>query len=256
MTSRADDFVQDATAILDIAKKKQVVLRLLGALAFRIHCSNFSQLFGVLGREISDIDFAGYSSQAKNITAVFTEAGYIHDTEAMHEVALSGRMTFRPRPKPIPRIDVFLDRLDMSHMIDFRGRLELDYPTLDLADMFLEKMQIVMINEKDIQDTIVLLREHEVSGVNDEGKIDVGHVANILANDWGFYYTVVSNLGKVANALQKYEALSQSDREVVGERIHSILGLIEGAPKSTKWKLRAKIGTKKKWYKDIEEVKR
>jgi hypothetical protein len=256
MSSKTDDFIQHADAILDIAKKRGVVLRLLGALAFRIHCPSFSQLYGALGREISDIDFAGYSSQSKDIVTVFAEAGYIQDNEAMHEVALSGRMIFRPKPQPTPHIDVFLDKLEMCHTIDFRGRLELDYPTLNLADMLLEKMQIVMINEKDIQDTIVLLREHEVSEVNDKNNIEVAYIANLLANDWGFYYTVVSNLGKVAEALKKYEALGNSDREIVAERIQSILGVIEATPKSTKWKLRAKIGTKKKWYKDIEEVKR
>jgi hypothetical protein len=256
MTSKADNFTKQADAILEIADRRQVVLRLLGAMAFRIHCPNFLQLYEVLGREVSDIDFAGYSSQSKDIAMVFDEAGYMQDTDATHEVAFAGRMIFRPKPQPTPHIDVFLDKLQMSHVIDFRGRLELDYPTLNLADMFLEKMQIVMINEKDLQDTIVLLREHEVCEVAAKDRIDAGYVANVLANDWGFYHTVVTNLAKVDDALKRFEGLGESDRVVVAERIRSILGAIENAPKPTKWKLRARIGTKKKWYNDIEEVKR
>ena len=102
----------------------------------------------------------------------------------------------------------------------------------------------------------MLLREHEPSKVNEKDKIEVGRIANVLATDWGFYYTVKSNLGKVARTLDKYETLSNSDREVVADRIQTILDAIEETPKSTKWKLRAKIGTKKKWYNDVGEVKR
>jgi hypothetical protein len=30
--------------------------------------------------------------------------------------------------------------------------------------------------------------------------------------------------------------------------------VIENGPKSTSWKVRARTGTKKKWYQDVEEV--
>ena len=32
--------------------------------------------------------------------------------------------------------------------------------------------------------------------------------------------------------------------------------MIEKEPKSLGWKLRAKVGTKKQWYNDVEEVER
>jgi len=32
--------------------------------------------------------------------------------------------------------------------------------------------------------------------------------------------------------------------------------LIEKKPKTLAWKLRAKVGTKSKWYKDVEDVNR
>ena len=38
----------------------------------------------------------------------------------------------------------------MCHDIPFKDRLEIDYPTIPLAELLLEKMQIVQINEKDL----------------------------------------------------------------------------------------------------------
>lgn len=47
-------------------------------------------------------------------------------------------------------IDVFLDTHQMSHEIDFTGRLEIDSPTVPLPGLLLQKLQIVQTNEKEI----------------------------------------------------------------------------------------------------------
>ena len=39
-------------------------------------------------------------------------------------------------------------------------------------------------------------------------------------------------------------------------KIDKILDAIEREPKSMGWKMRAKVGTKKKWYTEVEEVTR
>jgi len=153
----------------------------------------------------------------------------------------------------IPMVDVFFDKLEMCHTIDFRNRLRLDKPTITLADMLLEKMQIVKINEKDIIDTIVLLRAHDI-GENDKDKVNIKYVSKLLSNDWGFYYTVTMNLKKVKELCKKYNVLSNEDMKDVTSKIDRILEKIEKEPKSMKWKMRAKIGPSKKWYKEVEEV--
>jgi hypothetical protein len=38
---------------------------------------------------------------------------------------------------------------------------------------------------------------------------------------------------------------------VIQARLAEMLGLIEEAPKSRKWRLRAKVGPKKQWYQDV-----
>jgi hypothetical protein len=116
-------------------------------------------------------------------------------------------------------------------------------------------MQIVQINEKDIKDTVVIMREHDVGDLDNE-TVNARYIARTLSDDWGFYYTVTTNLGKVKNSLSSVQVLSDQDRADVSSKIDKLVSCIEEQPKSMRWKMRAKIGTKKKWYNDVEEVVR
>ncbi|MGD0178154.1 MAG: hypothetical protein ABSC50_15160, partial [Candidatus Bathyarchaeia archaeon] len=62
------DFLDEVHRILDAAKAEDVLLRLLGALAFHMHCPKFSYMQGMLGRTFTDIDFASYRKESSRIT--------------------------------------------------------------------------------------------------------------------------------------------------------------------------------------------
>lgn len=241
----------DAIQVVTEAKEKGVVLRLLGALAFQIHCLKFSSMYKVLKREISDVDFVGYSKQSDGIRNIFADLGYILDK---HYAAFRSERDIFWDTKNSLKIDVFFDRLEMCHTIDLKGRLEVDFPTIPLADMLLEKMQIVQLNEKDVIDTLVLLREHEVGEVDDE-TVNHDYIASILSNDWGFYYTVTSNFMRMRDEfLPIYAVLTEEDKHIIQTRLDTLLKKIEEKPKSFKWKMRSRVGTKKKWYNDVEDL--
>lgn len=250
------DFVTEAIKIVEAADKAKIALRIMGATAVKIHCPNNLFVHKALGRELTDMDFVGYSKQREKIEKFFVEE---FKYEALKAALTPGlfvnRCIFFDKSENRPHVDVFLDRLEMNHVIDFKGRLEVDFPTIPLAELLLEKMQIVKINEKDIKDTIVLLLEHEI-GNSDKETINSGHIAKILSKDWGFYYTVTMNLNKVRSFLDRYEALTSEQRNNVSAKIDRLLEAIEKEPKSLGWKLRAKVGPAKKWYTEVEEVER
>jgi len=229
----------------------------MGALAIRLHSPEYAELHKKLKRlgakEFTDIDFMTLGKDRKNIIKFFEEQGYNIDPQV---ATLFGykRHIYR-NPKLGIYIDVFFDKLEMCHTIDFTKRLEIDYPTIPLADLLLEKMQIVKINEKDIKDSIVLLRAHAI-GENDKNLVNAKYIAELLAKDWGFWYTVTTNLKKLKAFLQRYDTLTSKDREDVSEKVKKILDYIDKEPKTMGWKLRARIGSKKKWYRDVEEVSR
>ena len=51
------------------------------------------------------------------------------------------------------------------------SRLEIDSPTVPLAGLLLQKLQIVRTNEKDIQEAVMLLSEHDV-GKGDKEQVN------------------------------------------------------------------------------------
>jgi hypothetical protein len=152
-------------------------------------------------------------------------------------------------------IDVFFNALDFCHKVSFVGRLEVEDLTLPLAELVLEKMQIVQINEKDLIDTIMLIREHPM-GETDKEMINTAVISKILANDWGYWRTVTANLRLVDQKLSGYANLSDEDRKVVHTRLDELQQTIEARPKTLIWKARAAIGERIKWYKDVEELMR
>lgn len=243
---------EEAVRITDEAKKDDVCLRIMGANAVRFHCERFRYLLDAMERKLSDIDFMAYSKQRKKINEFFIKQGYNPNIRFIATHA--GIRHIYERPDGLV-IDVFFDKLDMCHTIDFRNRLELDYPTITLADLLLQKMQVVKIDPKDIKDTIVMIREHEI-GESENEILNAKYVANLLSKDWGFYYTVKTNLKKVKEAQQEWEILREDDHKDISSKIERLLDVIENEPKTFKWKTRAKIGTKKMWYREVEEVRR
>ena len=79
-----------------------------------------------------------------------------------------------------------------------------------MAELLLEKTQIVQINEKDVKDAIILLLGHEIAD-DDHDHINVKYIASLLSSDWGLYYTTVTNLDKVKLFASKDEQLSRRE---------------------------------------------
>lgn len=249
-----EDFYTERTRILDALAQPEnshMIMRLIGALAFRTHCPQYGYIQDELGRKFTDIDFASYPRFFKDISRLLAELGYEED-KAVTQLFSESRLLFHD-PQFGRHIDIFFNKLDFCHPINFVGRLEKETLTLPLAELLLEKMQIVKINEKDLIDTIMLLREHPI-GDGDEEMINGALIAQILANDWGFWRTVTANLQLVHDELDHYGRLSEEDRQVVRERIAELSRRIDSQPKTQKWKLRAAVGERIKWYKDVEEL--
>src|SRR5271157_4786164 len=181
---------------MDAAKAEGVLLRLLGALAFHMHCPKFSYMQEMLGRTFTDIDFASYRKESSRINALFAGLGYQYDVRV--RALFGSRLIFYDTSGTSRHCDVFLDKLEFCHDIVFQDRLEVDDPTIPLAELLLEKMQIVKLEEKDAIDTIMLLRDHPIGG-SDDNTINADHLAQLTASDWGLWKTLTTNLERVRN---------------------------------------------------------
>jgi hypothetical protein len=238
----AEDPRTEAERIVELATAAGVPMRVIGGVAVSLRCPSARR--PPLLRAYRDIDFAARSADGRRISALFTAAGYEPDAEFN---ALHGRQRmFFWDPGNRREADVFLDRFAMCHTIDFRERLELAERTLPLPDLLLFKLQVVETNDKDYKDAIALLVDHPLT----PDGIDAPYIASFLSGDWGWWRTVTVMLDRMEDYVRELPQLSQ--RDPVTERIRGLLDAIHAEPKTGRWKLRARIGERKRWY-DIPE---
>jgi hypothetical protein len=248
---RRQQFETEALRIVEAASEKGLVLRLLGSLAFRLHCPEYGYLQKQLGRAYTDIDYAGYGGQASQMSPLMTSLGYHEDAE-INLLYAGQRMIFNHNALGI-HTDIFFDKLSFCHEIAWKNRLEDDSPTIPLAEMLLEKMQIVKINEKDIIDTIMLLLEHPL-GDHDRETINIARVSSLCAQDWGLWRTLTMNLRKVGQLAQSYNELGADEKSKLVSQVDTALERIDREPKTVSWKIRSKIGDRVKWYQEVDDV--
>ncbi len=238
---------------LAAAHNEGVRLRLLGALAFHMRCPRYGYLQAALGRIYTDLDFAAYGADAKKIQQLFT-GGLGYRADEMVFVESEGARMMFDHPDHGLHVDVFFDRLAFNHVISWRGRLEIDAPTIPLAELLLEKMQIVQINEKDIIDTVMLLLEHPL-GETDTGTINMQLIARRCAADWGLWRTVTMNLDKVKRLSAGFAPLDGTLRGALAAQVDAALARIAAEPKPLRWRMRERIGDRVKWYHDVDAIK-
>ena len=247
MTAILAGVVDEGERLLEIARSDGSALALLGGVAVRLHAR---EVPASLDREYKDLDFAVPKGRGGDANKLLRAAGY--EPEVVFN-AMNGkeRMLFHDVEHG-RQVDVFVGSFRMCHQIPFSDRIKPGEPTLPLAELLLTKLQIVELNEKDVRDTVLLFHGHEV-GDHDDDTVNAQRIAELCASDWGLWRTITANLARSAEMLDSYD-LPAEDRQRVADRIKAVLDRIEQAPKSRGWKLRAKIGERKRWYELPEEV--
>ncbi|HXW43205.1 MAG TPA: hypothetical protein VEL03_00350 [Streptosporangiaceae bacterium] len=248
----ADDPLPEAITLAQGAADAGLGLKLLGGLAVRVICPDLPPRL----RAGQDMDFACLSKGRKDVAGYLERAGCIPD-KRFNNLNGDRQMYFNsPSGRPV---DVMVDRLTMCHVLDFRpsfGTLPL---TLSAMDILLSKLQIVELNEKDVRDCLQLLAgvplAEQVSSGTDRPVLDTDRFDEMMASDWGWWRTVTGNLEKLPSLVADQadllpptppqDALAQAAQ--LAERARSV-------PKSMKWKLRANVGDRVRWYELPEEV--
>ncbi len=272
VTLGEDEFLREARAIVEAAQTQGTVLRMLGSLAIYAHSTHVPDCISVFHRVgrvregaplFTDLDLIGYSSQGRSISRVFDDLGFKPDN-VINGFFGDRRLVYYEGQNRF-HVDIFLDKLEFSHDVLFgrkpgNGRLELDFPTISVTDMVLEKLQIHQIARKDLVDLMILFLGHEAkSAEGDREAVGVEYITDLLADDWGFWYESMQNLGKTRHLLGAFVEEGKVPANL-GDRILSRIGILEtalrSAPKGRRWEKRAKIGAAKPWFREVEEIVR
>jgi hypothetical protein len=242
------DVVAEGRRVLALAEAQGVTLRLLGGVAVVLRAPN--GLPESLRRTYQDLDFAAARGSSAACGKLLAALGYEPHVSfnALHG---SERLLFFDERNG-RKADVFVGAFRMSHRIPLEGRLGLEQLTVPLAELLLTKLQIAELNEKDVRDTLALLHDHGV-GDEDGDSVNGARLAAILGDDWGLWRTFTGNLAVCRDHLARYDLGAEETRRVA-KRIDALGELIDAEPKSRAWKLRARIGERKRWYETPEEV--
>ncbi len=277
---RADRLLREAMAIVDSAREHGAQLRLVGGLAVRRYCVDLD----FIDREYSDIDFVGLSEQARELGETFAALGYV-ENRYVSQATDSGQVQFikadalkaasvraaaaaaartdaaqtaaagaqSAEPPLVDHVDIFLDVMRMDHDIDVSGRLDIDEYAVSPVDALIAKLQIGRINQKDVHDVIALLKDLPVREIDDDVSLDVAYFADVCARDWGLYQDIRANLDVVLERLGDY-GLSEEELARVRGRLTEIIAVIEEKAKSLRWRLRARVGKRVAWRREIEDT--
>lgn len=221
-------------------------LRLVGGVAVWVRCP--SARAAPLARPYGDIDLVGRGRDRRAIADFLEARGYEADRmfNALHGAS---RLNFHDTRRDLP-VDVLLDRFSMAHALDLRDRLSDGELTLPLADLLLTKLQVVSLNEKDLRDVCALLLDHDLAPAG----IDRTRLLEVTGSDWGFEHTIHNTLATLARRIGDFGLPAASGRRIV-ERAEAIGAALHAAPKSTRWKLRARVGERARWYEEPEEAR-
>jgi hypothetical protein len=246
------DVEDEMRRIVVEAQKEKIFMRLIGGLAIKVHCPSAGHRS--LEREYPDIDLITDKAGARKLAEFLPAMGYVPN-KTFNTLSGDRRQLYYDEERA-RQIDIFIGEFQMSHKLPLAGRLSVEPLTVPLAELFLTKGQIVHLNRKDVLDMLALVLDHE-PGHGDTETINIDRIAELCAQDWGLYTTISINIQKILGFLADATVdLDEAQAQRARERLAAIQAAMEAAPKPTAWKIRARIGTRVRWYEEVEEVRR
>jgi hypothetical protein len=248
MRAPIPDIREEAERLVTVGRDSDIPLRLLGGLA--IELSRPPAQKPLFERVYKDIDLIIRPKDARETRELLSQEGYTPDQEFN---ALHGRHRLLFYDDANTRqVDVFVGKFAMCHTVPVRGPGIGPESTIPLAELLLTKLQIIELNAKDQSDILNLLFCHELSD-HDDGTVNVRYVADVCALDWGLWRTCKLNVDRSGEAIAAAD-LNDAARGTLTRRLNGLWERIQATPKSTKWRLRDRVGDRVRWYEEPDDI--
>jgi hypothetical protein len=245
------DILAEMHRLIDAAHENSILMRAIGGLAIYVRCGDFKKFFA---REYRDLDFVVAENERKRIEPFFQGLGY--ESNRQFNLLNGSKRQIYLDPNSERHVDIFVGNFEMCHKLPMNGRLEIDPVTVPLAELLLSKAQIVQLNHKDALDIASLLLYNE-TGDTDDGRINLAYIAKLCGQDWGLYKTTSLSLKRVEEVVRDESLnLTAEERSLILQRASEIYRTFETMPKTLAWQMRDKVGTRVRWYEEVEEVAR
>lgn len=186
-------------------------------------------------RDPGDVDLAARGRDRRALVALLERHGLTGEREFN---LLHGRRQLRFRDGDGMRVDVILDVLRMCHAIPLDAGFAADGPALPPWLLLVTKLQVVELADKDRLDVAALL-----AGCTTE-QLEPERVAAACADDWGLWRSVTGTLREVRG----HVPVDGEERARVEAVAGDLLAHLEAEPKTLRWKVRAAVGERVRWY--------
>lgn len=240
----------EAQRLLSHAEQRQLPLRLLGGMGVRLLLGE--RMDARFQREIGDLDFITTRRASRDVERLIERQGWAPQSR-FNTLHGHRRLLFHD-PGADRKLDVFVESFQMCHSLPLAQRIEVQPQTLPGAELAMTKLQIVSMTEKDLGDLYALFDALEVAE-RDEDAINAAHIAQLTGADWGLHHTFELNLGRLLQGVESSGFDAQRAERVSG-RIQTLQQALRDAPKTRAWRLRSRIGERKRWYEEPEEAER
>jgi hypothetical protein len=247
----------EARRLLASADAAGIPLRLLGGMGIRLLLGE--RIDRRFHRPIEDLDFITTRKASHALEGLLEQEGW--KPERRFNALNGARRLLFGSAELEAKVDVFVETFQMCHALPLAERMQVRSETLPAAELAMTKLQIVALNTKDSEDLYALLAALEVRRSDFEQErsrfdaINAARIAQLAAGDWGLHHTFELNLSHLREGI--VDANLAEDLAVpVARRIDALSEALEREPKSRAWRMRAKIGERKRWYEEPEEVER
>ena len=245
------DLLDETTRLVSAAQDKSILMRVVGGIAIKIHYKAEHPFFT---RQYGDLDFVIEGKHRREFESFMPLAGYSPHKQ-FNLLNGAHRQIYYHNDTEM-KVDIFVGAFEMCHKIPLENRLHIHPLTIPLAELLLTKAQVIEFNRKDALDIASLLLNVE-TGSSDLATINLDRLAQLCGADWGLYKTTSINLKRVEEIVSGEDAkLAEPERTLILKRIEEILKTFESMPKSLAWQMRDKVGTRVRWYEEVEEVAR
>jgi hypothetical protein len=238
---------EQARRLIDLATERGVVLRLVGGLAIQL----LTPELPARTRTGQDLDFASIRSSRKGLSQLLEQQGFVADRN--FNALYGDKQLYFAHGETGLAVDVMVDRIHMCHTVQFSERAtELPY-TLSPTDLLLSKLQIVELNDKDVADILRLLVHFPLAEAADA--LDLRVISELVGDDWGWFKTISLNLDRISATLADGSpaAIAAGAHDPVAA-VQTLRATLADAPKSRRWRLRDRVGERKRWYDLPEET--
>jgi hypothetical protein len=242
------DPVEEARRLLALAVERDVPIRVLGGVGIALTVAPAELL---LPRSYQDIDLITVRGGQAPLTELMVDAGYASDDE-FNAVNGHRRLLYHDDVNG-RQVDIFVGAFSMCHTIPLQSRMLATAGTLPAPELLLTKLQIVELNPKDLGDILNLVHHHPVRDDDAPGGLNAGRIAAHCAADWGLWRTATMNIERASESVGALVPAAEA-QEILRERLEALRATLDSASKTRKWKLRARIGDRVRWYEEPEEV--